>query len=68
MRRRVGSDEIGSFRAAQDGGRQSRPAAYRAFAMGATLFIAVVLASLLLVAVEVRFGVAPSDSDMITTM
>jgi hypothetical protein len=34
----------------------------------ATLFIAVLLACLLFAAVEVRFGVAPSDLNEITTM
>jgi hypothetical protein len=34
----------------------------------ATVFVAVLLASLLLVAVEVRFGVTPTDTDVMTTM
>jgi hypothetical protein len=68
MHLRVGSGDVGSFRAGRDGGRRSRPAAYGAFAGQATLFIAVLLASLLLAAVQVRFGGTPTDAGEITTM
>jgi hypothetical protein len=65
---RAGSDGLGSVRAGRDVRQQSRPAACGAFAARASLFIAVLLASLLFAAVEVRFGVPPSEIDEITTM
>jgi hypothetical protein len=64
----AGSDGIGGFRAGRDGGRQSGAAAYGAFAVRATIFVAVLLASLLLIAVDVRFGVTPTETDVMTAM
>lgn len=64
----VGSDHIGSLSAGRDDGHRSGATALGAFAVRATVFVAVLLASLLLVAVEVRFGVTPTDTDVMTTM
>jgi hypothetical protein len=54
--------------AGRDDGHRSGATALGAFAVRATVFVAVLLASLLLVAVEVRFGVTPTDTDVMTTM